>query len=1152
MHPLSRFQFVLSLAHFALSHARLLGAILFILFPYALSMGGRADEIHIKDLWTADSGTFFESAAAVADTDGDGVPEAIVAGREELIVLDGAGQERWRWRAPGRLMTYPAVLERPGGTSLLFAADYTGMMTCLDGAGNVAWQRKLEGPSSWSASVVCDLEGDGRPEVIQTDEKGTVWAFNALTGDVVWKASVEGVPVSPAVGDLDGDGMQEVVVATGAGVLHVLGADGGLEWKALLEGRSPSWSTSAPILFPSGEGTLHVLAASSRGGVSCFDADGNRLWRFPAEGPIASGLSAGDIDGDGRVDLFVANQMGVVYRLSESGELVWSIDTQRRSLAAGALVDVTGDGRAEYMLCSQDGYLFVLDDNGTILYERYFLTRTINATPAFGDLRPDLPGLEFAITGGESGLVFCLSAPASTNEANHWPCYRASPRNSATGGDVKPSGGVEMRPLNLAWDRLYTGDPIRWSIQGPAGSSHRLRAFAECARPGGARESAMTTILGESGELRLPIDPITPGARRFQWRVEDEKGNRLFSASREVLIHPFENDRALARASIDHLRGAADRVQTNASLSARALRAEANRLEASLKDLIARQDSAPGSTPTERRGIVDESAGLVKRARRAASLARLLTEAENGDLTKGFLVFEGQTWENRAVEDQLPSRVSAPPAIRRRVVPGEHDPLSLGLLNLTDRELQVRTLAESPANGPTVVLRRSIPVPSSVGEPSWDPLPKLDSSGVISVPPLSVRELWLDCQLAETPPGAHTVRVRLWALNGPGVTDDAPTPETIPPPEGVVEIQYDVLPFQMAPSGAFRLCTWGAPEGPRVPDLLAHGNNVFCAPLGTPVYDSAGRLSAVDYSRLDEIIGRLAGQDTVLLLMGYPALREEKESPAYREALAFFVKNLVDHLAGKGLDYSRFALYPADEPGGHGWNAVDPLVAFGKLVKEIDPRVLIYINGGGEVPMYEAMREIAGVWCPDIFMAAEDSTVMRLIRESGKALWTYNCSYRYSRPVGPNIKNTNLLAEFRTAALYALRHGLTGIGYWCYDSGSDPWNRIDDEYVLVYPGREGPIPSRRWEAVREGIEDYRILIALKDRLQDSNNASLPAALRERITRLIESGLPDLLDRGLEEMRLGLARYVLDESFNEKKMSAFREEMMDCVAALSTP
>ena len=132
----------------------------------------------------------------------------------------------------------------------------------------------------------------------------------------------------------------------------------------------------------------------------------------------------------------------------------------------------------------------------------------------------------------------------------------------------------------------------------------------------------------------------------------------------------------------------------------------------------------------------------------------------------------------------------------------------------------------------------------------------------------------------------------------------------------------------------------------------------------------------------------------------------------------------------------------------------------------------------------------------------------------------------------------------------ALRHGTTGIGYWCYNIGGDPWTRIKDEYPLVYPGRTRPVTSRRWEAVREGIEDYRILVALRDRLRSDASPPLDPAVQTQIRHLLKDGLAALLDQSFAEVNLGLGQTAIDATNSARSLNAFRTELLDCVEAVA--
>jgi hypothetical protein len=197
--------------------------------------------------------------------------------------------------------------------------------------------------------------------------------------------------------------------------------------------------------------------------------------------------------------------------------------------------------------------------------------------------------------------------------------------------------------------------------------------------------------------------------------------------------------------------------------------------------------------------------------------------------------------------------------------------------------------------------------------------------------------------------------------------------------------------------------------------------------------------------------------------------------------------------------------------------------------------------------MFEAFNEIAAIWCPGYFILRDDSPLANFLRQSGKHLWTYDCGYNYSRPIGANTKTINIVAQYRFPALFATSLGATGIGYWCYNVGPTMWDPIELEYPLVYQNAdETQTTSRRWEAVREGMEDARIVLALREKL---NDPQVSATAKAKIRRLVENFLPEMADHSLREAQLGVARYVLDASGNDATVEKVRREILDCVAGL---
>ena len=1116
-------------------------------------------------LWTTELNTVIENAATVADLNGDGREEAVIAGYTQLIALDGSGKVLWQWENKDRLSTYPAVLARQGGLALIYAADFGGHLNCLDGSGKEVWRATLKGPTNWSAAVVCELESDGRHQVIQTDATGAVWAFDALTGAVVWQVSVEGVPVSPAVADLDGDGKPEIVVATGSGALAALRSDGSPLWRRALGSSSPSWQTSAPVIFAASDGSRRVAVGSPGGEVFCFDARGELLWQHAVVGPVTASISAADFDGDGFTDIVLVTERGVIYRFREDGAPLWSLDMRGRTLAPGAIVDVNADGKLEYVLCTQNGRLLVLGRQGELLFDRQFEHRTINGTPAFGNLRPDAPGLEMVIAGGESGRVLCFGTAARPDGPLPWPSYRRDAAMSGAAERPQPGAAVPhaaaIVPENLSADQVLCGQGIRFKITNPAPGGQPLTATASCLRPDGAQQAVTLRLASSRGELVLPVEPLTAGMYAFTWCLADAQGRSIAVGSQEVFVQPFANDRALARQASEALRSAADSSEAALPLSAAALRREALRLDAAAQALRPAQEVAlaPRAGDAAKAAALKATAELVASSQRALRVAEIVGQAVAFGPGASLVAFEpANAWESLGVSDELPALV-APVAVHRRAVPGEHEPVAVNLFNITDRAVQVRVRIEAFHGGPAVAAYRAMGVPTPMGEIAWDALPELDESSAIAIPSLSGAQLWLDLDLSAVQPGNHEVTVRLQAMDGAGVLEGPKNRRAVAAPETVVKIALEVLPFEMTPPGSFRLCTWGYVESSQYKDyaeatydnLLAHGNNVY--PVGglpAAEYDAKGALlKPLDYSALDALIGRFRGKDVVLLPQGFAPLQPaagagEYGSAAYRKALKAYLADLVAHMAGLGFSRDHFALYPVDEPGGNGWPMVRRLVEFGEMVREADPKILMYTDGGGDVPMFEAMAPVIDIWCPGLGQYATEPEKTAVIRAPGKQLWSYDCGYANATASGRTLKGGDVIAAYRTAAICAFHYGLTGAGFWTSITGAeDPWQRTEGyDYMMLYPGRTRPVTSRRWEAVREGIEDFRILAALRARLDATGQAALDEATRARITHLLEVSVPGLVD---ESMNYQEIPQHLDEA-----LAAVGSEMMDCVAAVA--
>ncbi|MDZ4859451.1 MAG: PQQ-binding-like beta-propeller repeat protein [Candidatus Hydrogenedentes bacterium] len=1094
----------------------------FLLSLTAILLHSPAYAAFIDQLWSLDTSMIMEGSPITIDLDNDGDAEIITAAYENIIAIDGNGKELWRFDTPGRYQTCPAIFERDGQPPLIYAGDNHGAFTCLDGLGNVVWHAEIA-PVFCSTPAIADLTADGSVEVVQSDKSGAVNVFDALTGKPVWTKPLEGECSSVAIADLNNDGSLEIALATSTGKIFALNSSGDVLWNYDLAGTTPDWATCSPIVFHDSHGTPRVACASGKERVVCLDAAGKPLWEHSTRGAVASTLSAGDFDADGRADLFAVTQLGILYRFDETGKTIWDIDTQGRSLAPGAIIDIDGDGKLDYVLCTQNGGLFVFNQEGAITFSHQFNNRTINVTPSFGDIMKERPGLEFSVTGGESGKLFCFSTSAPVDAQSPWRTYRGDVRLNAFAADRSRASVARMHPQNLAWDQLLTRDAVRFDIANPGGET--LNAEVMCLRPDGSRQSAVSKVAGTSGVLEMPLAITAPGVYEFEWSLRGAGGENIATGSRSLTLQPFANDNALVQRAL-----LAVQFETGGTLAHKALSAESQSLIEEHAALTNLQAAMPGANAGLIQEIENRTESLNFRARRALALANAASDLE---ATPGaqLVAFTTDTWESRDVNHQLPKSTNSYSRIHRRCVTGEHEPVSIKLMNVTSETVSVTAGAAPSNNGPVATMFQVKQVPANVDTVAWDPIVPL-RDGPIEIPGLESREVWIDLDLAHAKPGEYTT----------SVTFDTGS-STV-----AVQIVLEVLPFEMAAYENMRLCCWAQYNEHVVKDLLAHGNTVFIATLPSASIGEDGSTVSVDFVALDKFVAPLKGHDVYLLFNGIPSLGVPEDSAEYVPRLANYLDQLFVRLKAAGINEDRVAMYPYDEPGGHGWDTVRKYTAFARQGLKARPALKFYINGGGDLPMFKEFAEVAGVWCPAFFMLADESPEMDLLRKSGKTLWSYDCAYTFSRPIGANTKATNVVAQYRLAPIIAMNYGATGLGYWSYNIGEPMWGRVQFEYPLVYANSDGTTTScRRWEAVREGMEDARILLALRAKLEDS---AISEAVKSKIRALLNETVKKISAQTMEQARVGVARYVLDASNNDETVEGLREEMLDCVAALA--
>lgn len=270
---------------------------------------------------------------------------------------------------------------------------------------------KLNGKSLFSKSSFnyADFNNDGKNEILLLSDDGRVMIVNQDLQEITPFTLITNPyqETTPAIGDVDGNGFYDIVIANGyfnsdtSGflILNPFSRDA-----KILPIKGFGVFTSSPVLEDINDDGKSEIIIGTSSGLHVFDFNLNLL--FSKSIVNVCGISVSTKIGK----IFVNDYYGKIYSYDFSGNLLSGFPKNLNHLTFSPLIvsDLDNDGFEDIVITTIDNYIFVVKENGDLKEGFPFYTSSPNySSPRIADIDGD--GKKEIISLDKNGYIYMLN-----------------------------------------------------------------------------------------------------------------------------------------------------------------------------------------------------------------------------------------------------------------------------------------------------------------------------------------------------------------------------------------------------------------------------------------------------------------------------------------------------------------------------------------------------------------------------------------------------------------------------------------------------------------------------------------------------------------------------------------------------------------------
>ncbi len=471
------------------------------------------------------SGMVLKSSPVIADLYGNSLNEVFVGsdnGNLFGFMVGGNALTGFPFTVGDKIRSSPAIgdVDNDGNNEVVFGSHDGGLyIVSLVGSEEMVY---LQNGYIVGSPALVDMDSDGDMEIIFTTQRGSnSGELFAIHHD---GADMEGFPVNinekmlvgPATGDLEGDGIIDIVLCTWDDNIYAIDNTG------LTKPGFPYTSTnrfnSPPTLVDlDGDGDLEIIAGNDSGLLHILHHDGVEMASFDTGDDIRGGISVSDLDDDGNYEVLFTGYDDFlhIWKPLDGVELSgWPIDLGTNSLSEPATVDLDNDGDLEVVGANKSGTIFIYHHDGTpFTHFPTTVSGNIESSPAIGDIDND-GDYEIAIATTMGLKVFDIKT-ALGNKVS-WKLHR---------GNRYRTGSLGMTLLSTINEEQNIPKSFRVGSNYPNPFNPSTSIDIETAK----NNKLVVSIYDISGRLinTLMNDNVDPGYYKVTWNGQSHWGQLM-------------------------------------------------------------------------------------------------------------------------------------------------------------------------------------------------------------------------------------------------------------------------------------------------------------------------------------------------------------------------------------------------------------------------------------------------------------------------------------------------------------------------------------------------------------------------------------------------------------------------------------------------